>query len=177
VHRTWYIAPVVFVVLSAVGLQSAIANWMMPGKPVGAVAALPVLPVPTVPGAAVASPTPGLPTATATPLTLVISSGRAAEQVTVSGRTEAAATAPPSATPVAPTRTPTVSPLDVGVAPRRIGNEPLPKFGAKEVVIIDGDSGAVLFEQGAHRRVAPASTTKIVTSLVALQGRDWSDRR
>jgi D-alanyl-D-alanine carboxypeptidase len=174
VHRTWYIAPVVFVVLSAVGLQNAIAGWMMPSKPVGAVAALPVLPVPTVPGVAPA-PT-AAPPATATPLTLVVSSGRAAEQVTISGRTEATATVPPSPTPVPPTRTPTVSPLDQGVAPRRIANDPLPKFGAKEVVIVDGGSGAVLFEQAAHRRVAPASTTKIVTSLVALQGRDWSER-
>jgi D-alanyl-D-alanine carboxypeptidase len=178
VHRTWYIAPVVFVVLSAVGLQNAIATWMVARQPAGAVAAMPVLPVPTVAVVAVASATPtvGAPTPSATAATLVVSSGRAADQVTISGRLEATATPQPSPTLAPATRTPTVGPLDIGVAPRRIGNDPLPKFGAKEVVIVDGESGAILFEQAAHRRVAPASTTKIVTSLVALQRRDWAER-
>ena len=54
------------------------------------------------------------------------------------------------------------------LAPRKTGNERVPTVGAKEFVIIDGDSGSVLAELNSHRQVAPASTTKIITALVAL---------
>ncbi|TAK26188.1 MAG: D-alanyl-D-alanine carboxypeptidase [Chloroflexota bacterium] len=78
---------------------------------------------------------------------------------------------------VVPTRTPepTATTIDLAAPPARTGNERMPSFGAREIVIVDADSGAVLFEQAAHRRVAPASTTKIVTALVALRNRDWSE--
>jgi D-alanyl-D-alanine carboxypeptidase len=110
---------------------------------------------------------------TATAQTLVIEPQRAATETPLANRLAATPTAmPPTAVP--PTRTPTVSPIDVAPPPRRTGNDPVPKVGATEVVIVDGGSGAVLYEQAAHRHVAPASVTKIVTALVALSGRDWS---
>jgi D-alanyl-D-alanine carboxypeptidase (penicillin-binding protein 5/6) len=46
---------------------------------------------------------------------------------------------------------------------------PLPVLGAAAAVIVDGDSGAVLFEKDAHTPLPPASTTKIVTALLALE--------
>ncbi|HEY3109154.1 MAG TPA: D-alanyl-D-alanine carboxypeptidase, partial [Chloroflexota bacterium] len=78
--------------------------------------------------------------------------------------------APPTATPAPPTATPTAA--VVGPIPQRVGSEPTPRVGAKEFIVVDGDSGAVLLEQNAHRHVSPASTTKIVTALVALQRND-----
>src|SRR5919201_948253 len=118
-HRTWYIAPIVFIVLSLIGLQNLIARWMEPSpqvmsaRNVGAVAAAPpVLPLPSPVAEAVASPTAAVPpTVTATPL---------------ANRLAATPTAmPPTAVP--PTRTPTVSPIDVAPPPRRTGNDPVPK--------------------------------------------------
>jgi len=196
VHRTWYIAPIVFVVLSLVGLPNVIARWIepapavIPAKGVVPVAAVQILPLPTTAPAGTANPTttaaPPLArvpsaTGTATVETLVIAAARGASEAARSNDpaatpTPAAATQVPySPTASPPTRTPTLSPLDAGPAPRKTGNDPLPKFGAREVVIVDGGSGAVLFEQAAHRRVAPASTTKIVTALVALGHGDWSE--
>ncbi|HEV8637660.1 MAG TPA: D-alanyl-D-alanine carboxypeptidase family protein [Chloroflexota bacterium] len=181
-HRTWYIAPLVFVVLSTIGLQNVIARWMepsaavMPAKSVGAVAAMPLLAVPTAAGDGSDSPTATVaPTTTATPATLVIAAPRVADPGGLAFRPAATPNPSPNPTPAPPTRTPTVSPLDVAPPPRKTGSDPLPKFGAKEVVIIDGGSGAVLFEQAAHQRVAPASTTKIVTALVALERGGWSE--
>ena len=43
-----------------------------------------------------------------------------------------------------------------------------PSLSAQSAVLIDADSGAVLFEKDAHRRMGMASTTKLMTALVAL---------
>ena len=83
----------------------------------------------------------------------------------------AGAAAPPRNTSSGPAGGKSVlspAPIRPELAPRRIGNERVPTVGAKEFVIIDGESGSVLAELNAHRQVAPASTTKIVTALVAL---------
>lgn len=40
---------------------------------------------------------------------------------------------------------------------------------AKNAVVVDADSGEVLFQQGMHEQVAPASLTKIFTAIVALE--------
>src|SRR5919204_3730849 len=129
-HRTWYIAPIVFIVLSLIGLQNLIARWMEPSpqvisaRNVGAVAAAPrVLPLPSPVAEAVASPTAAVPpTVTATAQTLVIEPQRAATATPLANRLAATPTAmPPTAVP--PTRTPTVSPIDVAPPPRRTGND------------------------------------------------------
>ena len=41
-------------------------------------------------------------------------------------------------------------------------------ISAHHAILIDGDSGEVLFEKDAHTRVPMASTTKIMTALAVL---------
>jgi D-alanyl-D-alanine carboxypeptidase (penicillin-binding protein 5/6) len=43
---------------------------------------------------------------------------------------------------------------------------------ATAAVLMDSDTGQVLFSKDAHRQVPPASLTKMLTALVAVQGRD-----
>ena len=43
---------------------------------------------------------------------------------------------------------------------------------AKSAVLIDGDSGRTLFEKNANMKMAMASTTKIMTCIVALENAD-----
>jgi D-alanyl-D-alanine carboxypeptidase (penicillin-binding protein 5/6) len=50
---------------------------------------------------------------------------------------------------------------------------PPPPISAKAAVVIDGDTGRVLYDLNAHERRAPASTTKIMTALLAI--RDGGD--
>ncbi len=45
-------------------------------------------------------------------------------------------------------------------------------LSAESAVCIDGDAGLVAFEKNAHKRMGMASTTKIMTSLVALENCD-----
>ncbi|MBO7668587.1 MAG: D-alanyl-D-alanine carboxypeptidase, partial [Firmicutes bacterium] len=40
---------------------------------------------------------------------------------------------------------------------------------AGAAVLVDASTGRVLFEQNAHEKVAPASTTKILTCLLVLE--------
>jgi D-alanyl-D-alanine carboxypeptidase (penicillin-binding protein 5/6) len=44
-----------------------------------------------------------------------------------------------------------------------------PTIKAAAAVVLDGDSGQILFERNAHARRAPASTTKVMTSLLAVE--------
>ncbi len=44
-----------------------------------------------------------------------------------------------------------------------------PQIGAQGAILMDADSGAVLYAKNIHERLYPASTTKILTSLVALE--------
>lgn len=53
--------------------------------------------------------------------------------------------------------------------PRQIGNVLPPTVSAKHVAILDEPSGAILYGANERVRVAPASVTKIVTALVALE--------
>lgn len=46
---------------------------------------------------------------------------------------------------------------------------PLPELSADSVIILDVDSMATLYEKNSRQRVSPASTTKVMTALVALQ--------
>jgi len=52
----------------------------------------------------------------------------------------------------------------------------IPDVGAKGAVLMDAGSGRVLFEKEAHRRLPPASTTKIVTAILALEKGNLGDR-
>jgi D-alanyl-D-alanine carboxypeptidase len=175
-HRTLYLAPLAFVALLVMGFPATVAGWLDHSEP-GLLAAakgpaiavapaslarsgdMTALATPTVEKVpvAVASPTPLPPTATPIP-------------------TQAAPTAtqvPPTATTVPPTATAVLA--ATGPAPIKVGNEPAPKIGAKEYIVVDGDSGEVLLEQASHRHVAPASTTKIITALVALSKHDFPE--
>lgn len=69
---------------------------------------------------------------------------------------------PPTATPVPPTPTPTRA------APIKTGAATAPQVNAWSVAVIDEASGALIYGRDPHRRLAPASTTKIFTALVAL---------
>lgn len=175
-HRTLFLAPVVFVALIVAGFPSAVAGWLdspsavaAASKGAPAVAAAAIVGVPALSPSATFAPTPvkipiGEPVpGTATPT---------APAATATALPPTATPAPPTATPPAPTATPvppTAAPA--AAAPQKIANEALPKVSAREFIVVDGDSGAILAEQAAHRRVAPASTTKIITALVALGAR------
>lgn len=50
-----------------------------------------------------------------------------------------------------------------------------PQVAARAALLADARTGAILFEQAAHESLAPASTTKIMTALVALEQGDLSD--
>lgn len=78
------------------------------------------------------------------------------------------ATPLPSATPTPPppTPTPTIAP------PARTGQGQPPVVNAAYIAVVDEDSGQVLYEKGSHQRSAPASITKIVTAIVALERAD-----
>jgi D-alanyl-D-alanine carboxypeptidase len=65
----------------------------------------------------------------------------------------------------------------VPVGPHRVGAAPLPTVSARYVAIVDETSGALLYGQGEHTRVAPASVTKIATTLVALEREPDLERR
>ncbi|MDO8672631.1 MAG: D-alanyl-D-alanine carboxypeptidase family protein [Dehalococcoidia bacterium] len=53
---------------------------------------------------------------------------------------------------------------------------PPPKLTANAAVIMDFDSGRVLWEKNANLRVAPASTTKMMTGLLAMEQGRLSDK-
>jgi len=61
-------------------------------------------------------------------------------------------------------------------APERIamGWPQLPQ--AESAVIVDGESGAVLYAKNGHARLAQASTTKIMASIVAIENGRLTDR-
>src|SRR5215208_4442526 len=52
---------------------------------------------------------------------------------------------------------------------------PKPTIGAETAVVIDGKTGETLYAKRPNRRHAIASTTKIVTALVARDGADLTD--
>ena len=63
-------------------------------------------------------------------------------------------------------------PEPLGPPPLRIGIAPVPPIAAVAAVaavIVDGDSGAVLFEKNAHRPLPPASLTKIATAILTVE--------
>ena len=69
-----------------------------------------------------------------------------------------------------------VSPTSGVVVPRRTVQAWPQSISAQFAVLVDGDSGEILWGRNAHGEVAPASLTKIVTSLVALDRARLTDR-
>lgn len=61
-------------------------------------------------------------------------------------------------------------PSALGDAPVLTGSEEAPEPDARAAVVIDEASGAVLYEYNAHEPLPPASLTKIVTAILALEG-------
>src|SRR5262249_42642252 len=50
-----------------------------------------------------------------------------------------------------------------------------PYVTARGAVIVDADSGAVIWEQNADEELPPASTTKVMTAILALQSHQLDD--
>ena len=74
-----------------------------------------------------------------------------------------------SATPAPTPRPPAEIVLQPWAAPPTRNLLPAPGVTAASAIVIDEASGAVLWEKDPHRRMAPASTTKIMTAVIALQ--------
>lgn len=54
--------------------------------------------------------------------------------------------------------------------PRRIPDSPeMEPLSAKAALVLDQESGKILYEKNAHEKLLPASTTKIMTALVSLE--------
>ncbi len=51
-------------------------------------------------------------------------------------------------------------------------NVPIPELSAQSIIVMDEDSGAILFERAGHQRMAPASLTKIATAMVVIEAGD-----
>jgi D-alanyl-D-alanine carboxypeptidase len=66
--------------------------------------------------------------------------------------------------PRAPTQ-----PVAVSGGPRQEGADPPPDVSAEHVAVIDDESGKLLYSKEPFTRVAPASITKIATTIVALE--------
>ena len=60
-------------------------------------------------------------------------------------------------------------PTPVADGPRREGADPPPHVTAEHVAVLDDASGGLLYAQDPFARAAPASITKIVTAIVALE--------
>lgn len=58
--------------------------------------------------------------------------------------------------------------IDVAPYPRPMGSEP-PPLTARAAIAIDVDSAVILYEKNSREKLYPASTTKMMTSLVALE--------
>jgi hypothetical protein len=61
-------------------------------------------------------------------------------------------------------------------APERAASHWPAQPNGESVVVVDGESGAVLYAKNAHARLAQASTTKIMTALVAIERGRLEDR-
>lgn len=94
---------------------------------------------------------------------------------TLTSHTLAAASEDLVASPTPP-RLPTATPTRVPAPPVRVRALPTPQITAEMAVLVDEASGAVLWGHDEHREVAPASLTKIVTAMVAIELADPRER-
>lgn len=78
--------------------------------------------------------------------------------------------APPLVLPgCAPRATPDAARTVADAVPITDTAVPAPGISAKSAVVIDGDTGRVLYDLHAHERRAPASTTKIMTAILTIE--------
>ena len=72
-----------------------------------------------------------------------------------------------------PPATPSVDrlPPPTGAAPTLVG-VPAPEIEAVSAIVVDAASGAVLYERDPRTQLPPASLTKIVTAILAIEGSD-----
>jgi D-alanyl-D-alanine carboxypeptidase (penicillin-binding protein 5/6) len=54
--------------------------------------------------------------------------------------------------------------------------EPSPRLGVSGAVLLDWQTGELLWSQNGHRRLHPASTTKVLTALIAIERGKLDDR-
>lgn len=79
----------------------------------------------------------------------------------------------PSASPAVAAAAPRLVPAPSAPAPPRAQTAGLPPFtSARQALLIDDASGAILYAKGAHVRTQPASLTKIATAIVAVERGD-----
>ncbi len=76
-----------------------------------------------------------------------------------------------------PPRSPIVPPVINRVTPpNRKPRTTDPDPSTEHFVVVDGDSGAILFQQNAFQPIAPASLTKIMTAVLAIEHGGLSDQ-
>jgi serine-type D-Ala-D-Ala carboxypeptidase (penicillin-binding protein 5/6) len=111
---------------------------------------------------------------------LVVVAVAAAVAVVLLMRQHEPARATPAAAPKAPAPAPAAPVVHKQVRPapllwaRGPGASPRPRLAARAAILVDASSGRVLWARRPHRRLPVASTTKIMTALLALRelGRD-----
>lgn len=81
-----------------------------------------------------------------------------------------AETVRPNAIPLAP------KPAMSGPAPVRKAGSPDPSPSTNRFIVMDGASGAVLFEENAHDPIAMASLTKMMTAILGIEHGNLEDR-
>ncbi|MPZ98747.1 MAG: SH3 domain-containing protein [Dehalococcoidia bacterium] len=59
-----------------------------------------------------------------------------------------------------------------GGAPTRSTDAGPPGISAEAAIVVDEASGAVLFDKNAHESLPPASLTKVITAIIAMEGAD-----
>lgn len=64
---------------------------------------------------------------------------------------------------------------DSSAAPIRKQGSADPNPSTQHVIVVDGQSGAILFQRGAYDPVAPASLTKIMTAILGVERGDPAD--
>jgi D-alanyl-D-alanine carboxypeptidase (penicillin-binding protein 5/6) len=85
----------------------------------------------------------------------------------------------PSPTPccVKPPAIPTALPVShLGNAPVRKPGTPDPEPSTQHVVVVDGESGAILFHRNGFEPIAPASLTKIMTAILGIEHGNPSEK-
>ncbi len=93
-------------------------------------------------------------------------SSRAAGQAWVAAQALAPSSPPPWATPG---ENGGLAAAALPAGPRRVGGAPPPGVTAREVAILDDGTGQLLYGERPNQRVPPASTTKILTAVLALE--------
>lgn len=64
----------------------------------------------------------------------------------------------------------------LAIQSNEIENWPVgPKIGAESAILMDVDTGVILYAKNIHTRLAPASTTKLVTCLLAMENGSLDD--